>query len=69
MAATPRAPYPLGLHDELTREVLDRTANACAWLLPLAEQCEQLYDTPPVVARWLEGMLSASEQGLIERTQ
>lgn len=54
--------------DVMTGLELDRTAAACAWLLPLAEASERL-GNPPEVAAWLRRMLLIFEQELTTRRQ
>lgn len=60
---------PPGESDELTAPALDRTAAACAWLLPLAETTVKHLEGSPIVVQWLRSLLAASEDGLTERLQ
>jgi hypothetical protein len=43
-------------------EVMERTIDACAWLLPIAEQCCREHGWDDAIVRWLDqlgGRLSA----------
>lgn len=54
---------------QLDAVTLDRTAAACAWLIPLAELSTMHLGTHPAIAAWLRKVLRASEDSLAEHLQ
>ena len=49
--------------DMRPEEFVERTLDACAWLMPLAEASRDQYGWPPQVASWLDQLASRLHEG------
>lgn len=51
-------------HEVLTPDVLDRTVNACAWLIGIAQKSVDLEGWDPSIVSWLDSIGSVAYETL-----
>lgn len=55
--------------EHLDPETLQRTVEACAWLVGIAEESAKSHGWNPGIVRWLEAMGSAAHEALQQELQ